>query len=175
VTRTTTHAPLGPSGVAAEGGRGLAAFLVYLGTTRSPFAASTDVPPGGHSERARPARPRPAREPPDGGGDPLPDPLDRRQDPDAVVATVPSDPFVLGSCPTSPRFLCGTPYRKNCPPDATGVRAPNAGSRRVRAGSMDATRLGKEGVPMMMTRVPRAQDGDSPPLDGRLPECGGVA
>jgi hypothetical protein len=43
VTRTATQAPLGPSGVAAEGWRGLAALLVYLGTTRSPFAASTDA------------------------------------------------------------------------------------------------------------------------------------
>ena len=43
MTRTATQAPLGPSGVAAEGGGGLAAFLVYLGTTRSPFAASTDA------------------------------------------------------------------------------------------------------------------------------------
>jgi hypothetical protein len=43
VTRTATQAPLGPSGVAAQGWRGLAAFPVYLGTTRSPFAASTDA------------------------------------------------------------------------------------------------------------------------------------
>ena len=43
MTRTATQAPLGSSGVAAEGGRGLAAFLVYLGTTRSPFAVSTDT------------------------------------------------------------------------------------------------------------------------------------
>lgn len=50
-----------------------------------------------------------------------------------------------------------------------------ARGHRVRARSMDATRLGKEGVPMMTTRVPRAQDGDSPPLDGQLHECGRLA
>jgi len=37
-----THAPLDPSGV-ADGGRGLAAFLAYLGTRRSPFVGSTDA------------------------------------------------------------------------------------------------------------------------------------
>jgi hypothetical protein len=43
VTRRATQVPLDPSGVAAEGGRGLAAFLAYLATTRSPFTASTDA------------------------------------------------------------------------------------------------------------------------------------
>src|SRR6185369_5787568 len=37
-----TQAPLDPSGV-VEGGRGLAAFLAYLGTRRSPFVGSTDA------------------------------------------------------------------------------------------------------------------------------------
>jgi hypothetical protein len=43
VIPTDTQARVDPSGVAAEGGRGLAAFLVYLGTTRSLFTASTDA------------------------------------------------------------------------------------------------------------------------------------
>ena len=42
MTRMATQTPLDPSGV-AEGGRGLAAFLAYLGTMRSPFVISTDA------------------------------------------------------------------------------------------------------------------------------------
>ena len=52
MTRTATQASLDPSRVAAEGGRDLAAFLVYLGTTRSPFAASTDAIWPRYRERA---------------------------------------------------------------------------------------------------------------------------
>jgi hypothetical protein len=37
-----TQTPLDPSAV-AEGGRGLTAFLAYLGTRRLPFVASTDA------------------------------------------------------------------------------------------------------------------------------------